>query len=105
MKPLVALVHGAVAFVAGLLLSDIEAEAAFFPGSEGSTHFLVLPVQYGPYRREYSPLQQYSPSRRQNSIAARAAFCRCYNLHLNKRRLVCRGPGGGTTVTIVDRCY
>jgi hypothetical protein len=113
MKPFFALMRAAGISAAGLLLSGASAEAAFFPRSGMTTQRLVLQVQYGPYGpyrqhnsyRQYNPLQQYSPGMRQNSIAARAAFCRCYSYDAFRKRRVCRYPGRGTTVQIVDSCY
>src|SRR5690349_19406304 len=101
MKPLFALVRAASVLAAGLLLSASSAEAAFFLRSGMTTQALALPVQYG----QWSPDRTYSPGRRQNSIAARAAYCRCYPYGPFQRRLVCRNPAGGTTVRVVDHCY
>jgi hypothetical protein len=113
MKPLFALVSAATVSAASFLALSNRAEATFFPGSQMNTRPNVLLVQYGqhgPYRqrnryRQYDPLQRYTPGRRQHSIAARAAFCRCYRLDAFRARRVCRYPGRPTTSEIVDRCY
>ena len=70
MKPLFALARAAGVFAAVLLLSASSAGAAFFSGLGMPPQALALPVQYG----QWSPDRSYSPGRRQNSIAARAAY-------------------------------
>ena len=94
MKPFFALVIAAGMSAAGLLFSGASAEAAFFPASRMITQPLVLPVQYGPYR-QYDLLQKYRPGMGQDSIAAKAAFCRCYPYSGSRKRLVCRPPPEG----------
>jgi hypothetical protein len=103
MKPLFALVSTAMLFAASLWAFTNSAEAAFFPGSGMTAQPVVFPVQYG--HRRHSPLQPYGPGRHQDSIAARAAYCRCYPYLGFQKRRVCRYPGRPTTVQIVDRCY
>jgi hypothetical protein len=103
MKPLFALAIATALSGASLLAFTSATEAAPFSVLEISRP-LVSPVQYGPYR-QYDPSRQYSPHTRQNSIAGRAAFCRCLPYSAGAKRLVCRYPGRPTTVQIVDRCY
>lgn len=102
MKPLFARARAVILSGASFLTFGNVAEAASFPVLETSP--IASPAQYGPYRR-YSPLQQYSPNRRQDSIAGRAAFCRCFPYAYGSKRLVCRYPGRPTTVQIVRNCY
>ncbi len=97
MKRLFALAIPATLSAASLLAFCSGAEAAFFPNSV-TMRPLALPAQY-------SPFQQYGPGVRQDSIAGRAAFCRCYPYYGFKKRLICRYPGRPTTIQIVDRCY
>jgi len=104
MKPLFALVSTAMLLAASLLAFTNSAEAVSFPRLGMTTRPLVLPVQYGSSRRR-SPLQPYGPGRHQDSIAARAAYCRCYPYLGFQKRRVCRYPGRPATVQIVDRCY
>ena len=84
MRPFLALVRAAAVLDAGLPLSVSSAEAAFFSGSGMATQPLVLPVQ------------EYNPGIPQTSRAR----CRCYPGY-PQPRLVCRYPGGRTTVQYV----
>jgi hypothetical protein len=104
MKPLFA--HAAAVTLSGasLLAFGNVAEAASFPVLETLRSSVASTAQFGPYRR-YSPLQQYSPNTRQDSIAGKAAFCRCFPYAYGSKRLVCRYPGRSTTVQIVRNCY
>lgn len=104
MKPLFALASAILLSCASLLAFGNGAEAASFPVLETMRSSIASPAQYGPYRR-YSPVQQYSPNTRQDSIAGRAAFCRCFPYAYGSKRLVCRYPGRPTTVQIVRNCY
>lgn len=103
MKPLFAVAIASAFSGASFLAFGNATEAASFPVFE-TMRPLISPVQYGPYR-QYDPMQKYSPYKRQNSIAGRAAFCRCFPYSSGAKRLVCRYPGRPTTVQIVDRCY
>jgi hypothetical protein len=104
MKPRFARATAVILSGASFLTFGNVAEAASFPVLETLRSSVASPAQYGPYRR-YSPLQQYSPNTRQNSIAGRAAFCRCFPYAYGSKRLVCRYPGRPTTVQIVRNCY
>jgi hypothetical protein len=84
MKPFFALVIAAGMSAAGLLFAGASAEAAFFSGSGMAKQPLVLPVQ------------EYNPGIPQTSRAR----CRCYPGY-PQPRLVCRYPGGRTTVQYV----
>lgn len=102
MKPLFAFAIASAFSGSSFLAFGNATEAASFPVLK--TMWPLVPVQYGPYRH-YDPWQKYSPHMRQNSIAGRAAFCRCFPYSSGAKRLVCRYPGRPTTVQIVDRCY
>jgi hypothetical protein len=104
MKLLFALTTAATLSGASFLAFGNVAEAASFPVLEAMRSSVASTAQYGPYRR-YSPMQQYSPNTRQDSIAGRAAFCRCFPYAYGSKRLVCRYPGRPTTVQIVRNCY
>jgi hypothetical protein len=90
MKPLYALSIAATLSLVIFLAFSKSAEALSLPVLE-TMRPLVSPVQY-------DPLQQYSPGRRQGSLAGRAAYCRCRPGF----GLVCRYPGQRTTIIRVQ---
>lgn len=102
MKPLYALAIAATLSGASFLAFSNAAEAASFPVLENLRP--LVSVQYGPYR-QYDPSQKYSPHMRQDSIAGRAAYCRCFPYAAGRKRLVCRYPDRPVTIQYVDRCY
>lgn len=103
MRALFALAIASAFSGASILDFADAAEAASFSVLE-SMRPLVSPVQYG-RRRQYDPSQNYSPHTRQDSIAGRAAYCRCFPYSAGAKRLICRYPGRPTTVQIVVHCY
>jgi hypothetical protein len=85
MKPLFALAIAATLSSASILAFNKVTGAASFPVLE-TMRPLVSPAQYDPW-------QKYSPHMRQDSIAGKAAFCRCFPYAARAKRLVCRYPG------------